>query len=98
MQSTPPPPSPRLPLRPFPISNFSLPTTLAPRPKVSSKLASLVREALEQEPMIVASFIEVLLTRAAVSDVSPAGIEGAELCRMLRTTLQAFTEGKRSVC
>ena len=58
-----------------------------PELKISSKLRGLITEALEQEPMIVASFIELLLTRA---EASPPAIEPRELERMLHVTLQAL--------
>ena len=59
-----------------------------PELRVTSKLHGLITEALTQEPMIVASFIELLLGRAAAAP-TPA-IETSELRRMLLTTLKAM--------
>lgn len=60
-----------------------------PELKISAKLHALIIEALGQEAMIVASFIELLLTRA---ETSPPMIEAAELSSMLLTTLQAMLQ------
>jgi hypothetical protein len=54
--------------------------------KVSARLHALITEALTQEAMIVASFIELMLAKA---EATPPTIADAELCRMLHTTLKA---------
>ena len=59
-----------------------------PELRVTAKLKGLITEALSQEAMIVASFIELLLTRA-IAEPAPT-IDDEELCRMLHTTLLAM--------